>query len=129
MLKFTLREQWLYRRKKFEKLQQLMSRTEKGTIRFNDLCVLDASLRAWQGQLQPKIAATIFSDPKLSAGMKEALERKGKGKLFDFYKSLHEKGFVTVEEAAAAFGMTREEMKASIAAHPELFTELHISGC
>jgi hypothetical protein len=125
--KLTLRERWMYRRKKFDKLHQLMRRTEEGTTRFNELCVQDANLRSWQGQLQPKIAATIFSSPKLSAEMKKVLKSQGRGKLFDLYKILHKKGFVTIDQAAAAFGITTEEMKTTIDVHPELFKELHIS--
>lgn len=58
--------------------------------------------------------------------MKEALESQGKDKLFDLYKAHHEKGFVTVEESAAAFDMTIEEMKQAKVEHPELFDEWNI---
>jgi len=129
MPKLTLRERWLYGRKKFDKLHRLMSQTKEGAARFNELCVQDARLHAWQGQLQPKMAAEIFSNPKLRAGFKKAMKAQGRGKLFDLYKSLHKKGFVTIEEAAAAFGMKTEEMRDAIAAYPALFKEFHISGC
>ncbi len=129
MQKLTFRERWLYRRKKFDKLHQLMNQTKEGAARFNELCVQDVRLHDWQSQHQPKMAAEIFSNPKLSAGMKKALEAQGRGKLFDLYKSLHEKGFVTIEEAAAAFGMKTDEMRDAVAACPALFKEFHISGC
>lgn len=129
MPKLTLRERWFYRQKKFDKLHQLMLRTKEGAARFNELRVQDASVQAWLGQLQRNTAAAIFSNPKLKAAMKKSLGHQDRGKLMNFYESLYKKGSVTVEDAAAAFGMTTEEMKAAIAAHPGLIKELQIGDC
>ena len=129
MSKLTLREKWLYRRKKYDALSKLMKQTEDGAARFNELCSKDASLQAWLGQVSLMMAAMISHDPKHRVGMREISKQEGQDKLFDLYKTLGEKGFVTVEEAAAAFGMTADEMKATIAARPALFKAWHISGC
>lgn len=129
MPKLSLREKWLYRRKKYDALSKLMKQTEDGATRFNELCAQDASLQTWLGQASLTMAAMIGDDPKRRARMRKVFKRKEQGKLFELYKTLGEKGFVTVEEAAAAFGMTPEEMKATIAAKPEFFKEWHISGC
>ncbi len=128
MVKLTLRERLLYKRKKYDALSKLMRRTKEGAARFNQLCIQDAGLQVWIGRTHLTVAAAIFRNPKLKAAMKETAEREGMGKLFDLHKTLDEKGFVTIEEAAAAFGITTDEMKATITAHPAIFKEWHISG-
>ncbi len=125
--KLTLREKWLYRRKKYDALSKLMKQAEGGAARFNKLCTQDASLQTWLGRTRLMMSAAI-RNPKFSAALKEKVKRDGQGKLFDLYKSLDDKGFVTTEEAAAAFGMTVEEMKATVAAYPAMFKEWHISS-
>lgn len=129
MLKLTLHEKWLYRRKKYDALSKLMRSTKDGVARFDELCSQDASLQTWLGQASLMMAAMIGPDSQRSARMREVFKREGQGKLFDLHKTLAKKGFVTVEEAAAVFGITTEEMKATIAAYPALFKAWHISGC
>ncbi len=129
MLKLSWRETLLYKRKKYNDLFKLMNQTAEGTARFNQLCVEDTKLQEWSGQTHQTIAAAIFGNPTFRVGMKEAFEQDGLGGLFDLHQKLYEKGFVTIEEAASAFSISAEEMRAANAAHPALFKAWHISGC
>ncbi len=121
MKKLTVRAKWLYMTRQFDKLQDLTMRTKEGRQLFSGLCKTDPMLRAWHTAKIGNICDQAFNDPKKEAAGRQIFEAWGIPHLFDLYKAQHDKGFVTLDEAAKAIGVDVESMQEALRIEPDLF--------
>lgn len=121
MPKLKLRERWLYRRKNYDKLAKLMRRSQEGADRFIELCCQDDCLQVWLiGSTIAGMSAMMEKGHRHKAALKETFESHGLGKFYTLHESIQEKSAVTIEQVAAAFGLSAEDMRTMIAANPAL---------
>ncbi len=123
MPKLSVRERLLYKLKKYSHLRSAMHQTADGAARFNRLVEHDVNLQAWLSAEQHSIAQEIIRNTQFYYFMKQ----RSSASIFEMYEHLGRNGFVTLEQAATAFNVPRNEMRERIKEYPALFVGFNIT--